>query len=128
MFRITKKILIIDNDKNIRMIYRKLLIREGYEVIEAPGAVEANEILKNNLIGLILLDIVMPEVDGIIFFQVIRMFHRKAKVIVIGIYSLDEQERMIPGADGYFDKSQGIKVLLSKVKGVLNEKDSVYGV
>lgn len=114
-----KKILIIDDEERIRNIYRKLLIGEGYEVVEAPTASEANEILLREDINLILLDIKMPKVDGTIMYDVIKMFHKRSKVIVSSVYPLDEQRRIISAADDYYDKSQGAEALLAKIKRVL---------
>lgn len=68
---------------------------------------------------LILLDIKMPEVDGPALFEVIQLFHKKAKVIVTSVYPLDEQKRIIAEATDYYDKSQGLDKLIEKVKKTL---------
>src|SRR3989338_9038936 len=101
-----RKILIVDDDKKIRKIYGDLLSDEGYEVIEAPSAYYANERLLGEDIDLILLDIKMPGADGSVMYEVIKMFHRKCKIIISSVYPLDEQRHLIPGAEDYHDKSQ----------------------
>lgn len=116
-----KKILIVDDEEKIRKIYRDLLIDEGYYVIEASNANIANETLLREDIDLILLDIKMPKIDGGIMYDVIRMFHRKCKVIVTSVYPLDEQRRAIPEAESYHDKSQGSEALLAKVRSLLED-------
>ena len=114
-----KRILIVDDDKKIRRIYTTLLDLEGYKVQEASSADEANEILKREKIDLTLLDIKMPEAGGDTMYEVMKTFHRKSKVIVASVYPLDEQKSIISGADDYFDKSQGVDILLAKIKKVL---------
>ena len=114
-----KKILVIDDEKKIRKIYNKLLTAEGFEVIESPNAMEASETMVRKNIDLVLLDIKMPEVDGSTLYEVMKLFHKKAKVIVASVYPLDEQKRIIVEADDYYDKSQGTDILLSKIKNVL---------
>lgn len=116
-----KRILIVDDEEKIREIYTKLLIDEGYDAVGVPGAADANDVLKNKEIDLILLDIKMPEVEGNILYGVIQLFHRKIKVIVISVYNLDEQRQVIPDAADYYDKSQGIDILLTKIKKVLED-------
>ncbi len=114
-----KKILVVDDEKNIRDMYTSLLVSEGFKVIEASNASETNEILKKEDIDLVLLDIKMPDVDGETLSEVIQMFHKNTKVIVSSVYHPEEQKRMISWAHDYYDKSQGIEVLLKKIKGVV---------
>lgn len=115
-----EKILVIDDEKKIRDIYKNLLEGEGYKVIEAPNANYANEVLVREEADLVLLDIKMPNVDGGVMYDVIKMFHRGSKVIVSSVYPFEEQRRIIPTADDYYDKSQGTEVLLAKIKKVLS--------
>ena len=58
------KILIVDDDPSIRAVVKILLSKTGHDVIEAPGGGEALELLENILPDLILLDIMMPRLDG----------------------------------------------------------------
>jgi DNA-binding response OmpR family regulator len=114
-----KKILLVDDEKRIRMIYRLLLTTEGFAVFESSNADEANEIVKHEHMDLVLLDLKMPEVGGDVLYEVLQCFHAHCKIIVSSVYPLEEQRRMIMAADEYFDKSQGLKVLLSKIRKVL---------
>lgn len=116
-----KKILIVEDDQKIREIYAKFLISEEYSVIEASNAVDAYEILKKENIDLVLLDIKMPEINGSIMYEVLRLFHRDIKVIVSSVYPLYEQKEIISGAFDYHDKSQGIDVLLGKINNALGD-------
>jgi DNA-binding response OmpR family regulator len=114
-----KKIVVVDDEHMIRRMYCKFLIGKGFEVFEAPNADQANEIVKHEKIDLVLLDIKMPEVKGDIFFEVLRCFHKYCKVIVASVYPLNEQKRLIPDADDYYDKSHGFYILLGKINKVL---------
>jgi DNA-binding NarL/FixJ family response regulator len=90
-------------------------------VIEADNASEGNELLKKDGPDVVLLDLRMPEVDGSTMFDVINMFHRKAKVIVNSVFPIEEQKRLVSGADAYNDKAEGIEALLEKVRQVAGE-------
>jgi len=114
-----KKIVVVDDEGRIRSIYSQLLSGKGFKVFEAANADQANEIVKHEDIDLVVLDIKMPEVQGDIFFEVLRCFHRFCKVIVSSVYPLNEQKRMIIGADDYYDKSEGFWVLIGKINKVL---------
>lgn len=118
-----KKILIVDDESNIRQTYRELLESKGFSVEEAANADQGNEVIKKGNIDLVLLDIKMAEVGGNTLFEIIKGFHPQTKVIVTSVYPLDEQKRLIAGASDYFDKSQGLKLLIKKVRTVLNVSD-----
>jgi CheY-like chemotaxis protein len=114
-----KTILVVDDNDRIRNIYGKAFSREGFRVLESSCADEANEILLIEKVDLMLLDINMPAVDGSVFHLVTKMFHPDIKVIIASVYPLDDQKLLIKGAEDYFDKSEGLKVLIQKVKTVL---------
>jgi DNA-binding NtrC family response regulator len=116
-----KKILVVDDEARMRRIYKALFSVEGYQVIEAPGAAEANEALKKDEIDLVLLDLRMPDVNGNILFDVMKMFHKKVQVIVSSVYHVEKQKKIVRGASDYYDKSQGIDILLRKVRRLLAE-------
>jgi CheY-like chemotaxis protein len=58
------KIMIVDDEEKIRYIVRKMLEGEGYEVLEAEGGQECLDILESDKPDLILMDVMMPEMDG----------------------------------------------------------------
>jgi len=116
-----KTILVVDDQEGIRKIYKTALRKEGYFVLEAKNAVEADDIVETSDVDLMLLDIKMPEVDGTILYDVAKLFKKKLKVIVCSVYSVDDQKILIKGATDYFDKSEGIKALKSKIKKIFSE-------
>jgi len=115
-----KTILIVDDEKRVVDIYKKLLKKNGYKVLTSLNVVKAFDMLEEGKkVDLILLDINMPGIDGSTLYKVTKMLHSQVKVIVSSVYSVEEQKRRISGATDYFDKSEGNKVLLEKIKKVL---------
>ena len=120
------KLLIVDDEKKIRDIYRRRLSAEGFEIVEAENGEEATLILiQDKGIDLFLLDIRMPVIDGASFFDAARLYNPGAKIIVSSVYPLSDQIRMIEGADDYFDKSEGMDILVEKIRSVLRLKTGV---
>lgn len=119
-----KRILIIDDERRIGQSYTVLLTEEGFEVKHASSAQEATNLLIRERFDLILLDIKMPGVDGKVMYEVIREFDRHMKVIVSSVYPIEEQVQSILGASAYHNKSQGVDILVAKVKEVLDGKDT----
>ena len=116
-----RKALIVDDEKKIRKIYKRFLTEEKFEVLEAENGEQASLMLVlQRDIALILLDIRMPVVDGTALFDIIKLQSPGAKVIVASVYPVDDQRRVITDADGYFDKSEGIDILLMRIKKVLS--------
>ncbi|MBN1798410.1 MAG: response regulator [Spirochaetales bacterium] len=116
------KILIVDDEKRIRSLYGNLLRNENFDVVEAADICEADEILRNEEIMLVLLDIRLPKIDGSTYYKMMRVFHEKTKVIVASVYPIEEQRHLIPDADDYFDKAQGTDVLLELIKKFCNRE------
>jgi len=110
------KILIVEDEEKVRRMYNTMLKNEGFEVIEAPDAMEASCTLNRESVDIMLLDIKMPQVYGSIFYDMLQRSYKKVKVIVASVYPIDEQRKMIEGAADYYDKSQGLDLLLEKVR------------
>jgi len=119
-----KRILIIDDERRIGQSYTVLLTEEGFEVKHASSAQEATNFLIREHFDLVLLDIKMPGVDGKVMYEVIREFDRHMKVIVSSVYPIEEQVQSILGASAYHNKSQGVDILVAKIKEVLDGKDT----
>ncbi|MBI5050552.1 MAG: response regulator [Nitrospirae bacterium] len=119
-----KRILIIDDERRIGQSYTVLLSEEGFEVKYASSAQEATNFLIREHFDLVLLDINMPEVDGKGMYEVIREYDRNMKVIVSSVYPIEEQVQSILGASAYHNKSQGVDILVAKVKEVLDGGDA----
>ncbi len=114
-----KRILIVDDDPNIRRVYEELLSSEGFSVDSAKSAEEATEFLIRKTVDLVLLDINMPDINGVTMREVLEEYDDRLKVIVASVYPVSLQQRWIKKAGGYFDKSQGTEVLLNKIRQIL---------
>ena len=115
-----ESVLIVEDERKIREIYNKLLTEEGYEVIETSNAIDAYDILGKREVDLMILDIKLPNINGDLLHEVLRFFHKKSKILVSSVYSLETQMQLIPDAADYYDKSQGIDALLVKIKKVFD--------
>jgi DNA-binding response OmpR family regulator len=121
-----KKILIVDDEPNIVMSLEYIFKKENFEVFIARDGAEAIEIVENSIPDIILLDIMMPNVDG---YQVLNYLKeseilRKIKVIFLSAKnkSSDIELGLQLGADKYISKPFSVKNLVKEVKELLNKK------
>jgi two-component system chemotaxis response regulator CheY len=77
------KILIVDDAEFLRVRISKMLTGEGYEVIEAENGLRAVETFKSAHPDMVLMDVTMPEMDGLTALKTIREFDANAKVIML---------------------------------------------
>lgn len=117
-----KRILIIDDEQRIGESYTRLFSEEGFEVKHASTAQEATNLLIREHFDLVLLDINMPDVNGKVMYEVVREYDRNMKVIVSSVYPIEEQVQSILGACAYHNKSQGVDILVAKIKEVLGNE------
>ncbi len=122
-----KKILVVDDEKDIVEMLKYNLEKEGYSVITALNGTRALEQARENKPNLILLDIMMPEMDG---WEVCRQLMRDEKTSTIPIIILtakgsevDEVVGLELGADDYIVKPISIRKLIARVKTALRRKE-----
>ena len=119
-----KYILIVDDDENIRNLLSIYLENEGFNTIKAENAKEALEILAEKEIELILLDIMMPQIDGIDACMRIRK-DKNMPIIMISAKSedMDKIHGLTAGADDYITKPFNPLELIARVKAQLRRYD-----
>jgi two-component system, cell cycle response regulator DivK len=109
------RILYIEDYPDNRMLIRRVLMAEGYEVLEAGDAQEALRIALSNPPDLILMDINLPEVDGYTLTARIRSTPRLAHIPVVALTAnvmKGDRERVLEaGCDGYIQKPVDIDQL-----------------
>ncbi len=114
------KILIVEDDPSIQALLHDFLEEAGYTVAAAADGVQAIEKYTEQTFDLILLDIMLPKMDGYAVCEVIR---QKSDVPVIMLTALDSEESQIKGldlqADDYITKPFSMPVLLRKIAAVL---------
>ncbi|HCM88527.1 MULTISPECIES: response regulator transcription factor [Vagococcus] len=113
-------ILVVDDDKEIREGIRIYLELEGYQVLEAPDGQIALDILAENLVHLIVLDIMMPNLDGIMTTHKIRQ-DNNVPILMLSAKNedLDKINGLQVGADDYLTKPFSPMELLARVKSML---------
>ncbi len=112
------RILIVEDEDKVRKLHAELLESEGYAVVSVSDAVQASEILLKKHFDIILLDINLPHVYGSVLFDLMQVFHKSIKVIVTSVYPVEEQREIMKDAAEYYDKAQGVDILLEKIKKV----------
>lgn len=115
------KILIVDDDKNIRKLMRALFEREGYDAYVAEDGVEALKVIDNVKIDLAIVDIMMPNMDGYEFTKTLRIGNEELPVLMVSAKQLpeDRKQGFIAGIDDYMVKPVDFEELLLHVKALL---------
>ncbi len=116
-----KKILVVEDEEGLRLLYQEELETEGYEVITARNGREAIQKLEEGRPDLIVLDIVMPVMDGMEALGRIVGKDRKIPIILNTSYSGYRDDFMSWVADAYVTKSSDLEELKAKVKELLEK-------
>ena len=114
-----KKILVVEDEESLRLLYEEELKAEGYEVLTAGNGREAIELLETGKPDLIILDIVMPVMDGMEALGRIVGKERKIPIILNTSYSGYQQDFMSWAADAYVTKSADLNELKKKIQELL---------
>ena len=119
-----QKVLVVDDDAHIRAVVCFALRREGFDVFEASTGHTAIEQFEDLQADLIVLDVLMPEGDGIAVCEQIR---RSSRIPIIFLSSKDAETDRIKGLDGggddYVTKPFSVRELVARVKAQLRRKD-----
>lgn len=119
-----KRILIIDDELQIRVMLRQALEKAGFEVGEAPDGKEGIDSFKRNRADLVITDIIMPEKEGIETIMAFRRIDPSVKIIAISGGGRIQSEDYLNiatkvGASCSFSKPFSIMELLSKINDLL---------
>ena len=119
-----QRILIVDDEDDIREFINYNLTREGYSVYTASNGKEAVQVALDVRPHLILLDMMMPVMDGRQTCQVIRNTPELKDTMVVFLSAVQEEQCQIDsyeaGADDYITKPVSMRVLCSRVKAIMN--------
>lgn len=117
------KILLVDDEQDILEIVGYNLTQEGYQIVTASNGKEAIQVAKKELPQLIIMDVMMPEMDGMEACENIRRLPELSNVIITFLTARNEDYSQVAGfeagADDYIAKPIKPKVLVSKVKALL---------
>lgn len=115
----SKKILIVEDDGNIRELLRLYLEREGYEITEAANGEEGVELWRKINPDMILLDVMMPIMDG---WQVCKIIRKESKVPIIIMTAkgetFDKVNGLEMGADDYIVKPLEMREVIARVRAI----------
>lgn len=113
------RILVVDDEAKIRDIIKKFATFEGHEVVEASGGIEAIDLCRRESFDIIILDIMMPDLDG---FSVCREIKKESSVPVIMLSARGEEYDRIHGfevgVDDYVVKPFSPKELMMRVSAI----------
>ena len=113
------RILVVDDDRSIRLLLVNAFLREDYELEEAANGMQAIEICQRRMPDLILMDAVMPEMDGFDACQSIRDIPHGADIPVLMITGLEDEESIVrafaSGATDYISKPINFSVMRQRV-------------
>lgn len=122
----SKKILVVDDEERLRILLQSYLRQEGFEVVTANNGREALFIARQEQPDLIILDLMMPEMDGFTFMHAHNKEHSTPVIILTA--KLDEQEKVVGlelGADDYVTKPFSLRELTARVRAVLRRTGQV---
>jgi adenylate cyclase len=117
-------ILLVDDDPSNVLFLEELLFGEGYNSISAESGNQALEIVQDSIPDLILLDVMMPDLDGFEVCQQLRQDFRLKTVPILFLTALDDDESRLKGikmmGDDYLTKPINSDLLLAKIKNILS--------
>lgn len=115
------KIMVVDDEVHIRMLYKKEFEREGYEVVLVPGADGALAVMEAQHPSLVILDIELGEGNGLELLNLMRQNYRDCPIILNSAYSTYKSDFQSWLADAYIMKSSDLRPLKDKVRSLLTE-------
>lgn len=122
------KIVIIDDEEDIREIISYNLSKEGFKVFTAPNGVEGIAVCKDVAPDLVILDVMMPGMDGVEVCETLRRTPGMEQVLICFLTARNEDYSQIAGldagADDYISKPIKPRVLVSRINALLRRKES----
>lgn len=119
-------ILVVEDDLDIQALLKNFLEADGYHITIAEDGIEAITIVHQSKFDLILLDILLPKMDG---YAVCELIRKESMIPIIMLTALDAEENQIRGldlqADDYITKPFSMQVLLRKVAAVLRRTKEI---
>jgi len=118
------RILIVEDEENLRELYAEELAESGCEVEKAHNGKDALNLISKKDFDIVLMDIRMPEMDGIETLGKIITMEKKIPVIIYTAYSNYKSNFMTRTADAYLTKSSNLDELKAKIEELLAAKKS----
>ncbi len=120
-----RSVLVVDDEERMARFIRLNLEHDGFRVVEAYRGLEAMQALRDTMPDLIILDVMMPDIDG---FEVLKMVREFSTVPVIMLTARGEEDDRVRGlelgADDYITKPFSPRELVSRVRAVLRRSEA----
>ncbi len=115
------QILVVEDDKNTRLLFKAVLQSENYRVFTAENGVQALEVMDTEHIDLVVLDIMMPQMDGYEFTRTLRESDNNLPILMVSAKQLpaDKQKGFLVGTDDYMTKPVDETEMLLRIKALL---------
>ena len=112
------RILVVDDDKNTRMLLKAVLEAENYTVFTAENGEDALTIMDSNHIDLVVLDVMMPKMDGYEFTKTLRESDNNLPILMVSAKQLpaDRKKGFLVGTDDYMTKPIDEEEMLRRIK------------
>ncbi len=114
-----KTILVVDDDRNLRRLYRAELEAEGYRVLLAENGRHACDLVRSEQVDVVVMDVRMPEMDGLEAMARIMKDSQHVPVILNTAYSSYLENFSSWAAEGYVIKSSDMQALKEKIRDTL---------
>ena len=114
-------ILVVDDDKNTRLLFKAVLEAENYTVLTAANGEDALAVMDTEHVDLVVLDVMMPKLDGYAFTKVLRENDNNLPVLMVSAKQLpaDKQKGFLVGTDDYMTKPVDETEMLLRIKALL---------
>ena len=120
-------ILVVDDDKNTRKFFQALLESEGYTVSLAENGEDAMEAMEKTPVDLVVLDVMMPRMDGYEFTETLRELQNDLPILMVSAKQLpaDRKQGFLSGTDDYITKPVDEEEMLLRIKALLRRSKIV---
>ena len=112
------KVLIVDDEERIRILIKEYCLNENYDVLEASDGKEVLDIIKNNKVDIVILDIMMPNMDGLTAYNEIKKYNIPTIILSARNEEYDKLIGFDLGVDDYVTKPFSPKELMARIKAV----------
>lgn len=115
------QILVVDDDRNTRLLLKAVLQAENYTVFTAENGEDALEVMDKEHIDLVVLDVMMPKMDGLEFTRILRQTDNNLPILMVSARQLpaDKRQGFLVGTDDYITKPIDEVEMLLRIKALL---------